>query len=73
MGGHLASVHTWEENQFIYDEVAWGYNPYIGLHRDNNSADWVWTDGSNADTLFWQNGGPMHFRFFDLLAWYQYP
>ncbi|KAK6052111.1 lectin C-type domain protein [Cooperia oncophora] len=61
-GGHLASIHSLEENNFVAtlgmsgitytndDDLTW-----IGLKQVNypNSKDWTWTDGSPVDYLYW--------------------
>ena len=62
-GGHLASVHSAEENNFIrslYTGSAW-----IGGSNFETEGKWVWSDGTEWDFEDWINGepsgGPEHF------------
>uniref|UniRef100_A0AC34RAI1 C-type lectin domain-containing protein n=1 Tax=Panagrolaimus sp. JU765 TaxID=591449 RepID=A0AC34RAI1_9BILA len=59
-GGHLASIHSVEENFFIGQLTSIGYKTdsiasvfWIGAKRDDNSANWYWTDGSPFDYSVW--------------------
>nr|ACS37721.1 C-type lectin-1 [Heligmosomoides polygyrus] len=61
--GHLASIHSKEENDFIYglakkslpkvshDDLCW-----IGLWK--SSKGWTWTDGSSVNYTNWAPGEP---------------
>ncbi|VDO71258.1 unnamed protein product [Heligmosomoides polygyrus] len=61
--GHLASIHSKEENDFIYglakkslpkvnhDDLCW-----IGLRK--SSKGWTWTDGSSTNYTNWAPGQP---------------
>ncbi|XP_075763316.1 snaclec alboaggregin-A subunit alpha-like isoform X2 [Pelodiscus sinensis] len=68
-GAHLASVHSAEENNFIYylmgtpnnDKKKEGY--WLGAHRDSqgqtqDKAPWRWTDGSAWDYSNFGTGKP---------------
>ncbi|CAJ0594293.1 unnamed protein product [Cylicocyclus nassatus] len=61
-GGHLTSVHSDDENDFIIEMSHTGYNrtahrmlTWIGLRQADypKSKDWTWTDGTNVDFLPW--------------------
>ncbi|CAJ0592747.1 unnamed protein product [Cylicocyclus nassatus] len=63
--GHLTSIHSYEENNFIaeltkmdkptstYTDFTW-----IGLHLKTNSKKWTWTDGTEVDFGPWAKGCP---------------
>ncbi|VDP08495.1 unnamed protein product [Heligmosomoides polygyrus] len=53
-GGHLASIHTPEENNFLFsdDWFAW-----IGLNRQENGR-FAWYDGTPLNYTFWRVGQP---------------
>ncbi|XGW31390.1 hypothetical protein V3C99_009952 [Haemonchus contortus] len=61
-GGHLASIHSLEENNFVAGMGMSGITytndadlTWIGLKQATypTSKDWTWTDGSPVDFLFW--------------------
>nr|CDJ81789.1 C-type lectin domain containing protein [Haemonchus contortus] len=61
-GGHLASIHSQEENEFIYSitdphEESKSYDDllWIGLRQKNWPKDkkWTWTDGTLLDFINW--------------------
>ncbi len=63
MGGHLASIHTTEENEAIRKILPPCQKVWIGAVRkrpgSGNSAEkWTWTDGSNWDYANWRSGEP---------------
>lgn len=63
MGGHLASIHTTEENEAIRKILPPCQEVWIGAVRkrpgSGNSAEkWTWTDGSNWDYANWRSGEP---------------
>lgn len=57
MGGHMATIESKEENDFLYNYVVdAGYGmAYFGLHRDNG---WKWADDSKVGYLNWNVGEP---------------
>ncbi|XGW31518.1 hypothetical protein V3C99_010016, partial [Haemonchus contortus] len=68
-GGHLASIHSHEENEFISaitktDKVSKNQNytdfVWIGLQQKNWPKDkkWTWTDGTPVDYLNWAPAEP---------------
>jgi hypothetical protein len=57
-GGHLASVHDNEENNFFMVNMKRNTieNAFLGLHV-NNDDQFEWTDGTVADYFSWSKGG----------------
>uniref|UniRef100_A0A914P7S4 C-type lectin domain-containing protein n=1 Tax=Panagrolaimus davidi TaxID=227884 RepID=A0A914P7S4_9BILA len=61
INGHLASVHSHAEYQFIITlwNFAHAYNePWLGLFSNNNGYTWQWSDGSPVDWFPWEQGYP---------------
>uniref|UniRef100_A0AC34G6B4 C-type lectin domain-containing protein n=1 Tax=Panagrolaimus sp. ES5 TaxID=591445 RepID=A0AC34G6B4_9BILA len=59
LGGHLASVHNYEEKEFISATVCFSEESvWIGLHTVDNGTTWQWTDNSPVDYLYWEPGYP---------------
>ena len=56
-GGHLASIHSYEEDQvlFSYIEQVMEYHVFIwiGLKRNDPHSDWKWSDGSVTNYTHW--------------------
>nr|QNH72434.1 toxin candidate TRINITY_DN14951_c0_g1_i1.p1 [Pachycerianthus borealis] len=55
-GGHLTSIHSVEENDFVttlVSDTAW-----IGFNDLDVEGTFVWTDGTNADYTNWINAEP---------------
>ncbi|XP_051992563.1 CD209 antigen-like protein C [Xyrauchen texanus] len=59
-GGHLAIIHTAEEQSFIWNLLPRGHwNAYwIGVSDDKAEGDWYWVDGTKLDGGFWEEGEP---------------
>uniref|UniRef100_A0A7I4YJ52 C-type lectin domain-containing protein n=1 Tax=Haemonchus contortus TaxID=6289 RepID=A0A7I4YJ52_HAECO len=66
-GGHLASIHSDEENVFVSSLTHMGIEyrnekqlTWIGLRKPNSpeNSTWAWTDGSTLDYLMWAPGKP---------------
>jgi len=65
-GGHLASVHSDGEQDFIAKRLLElnMYHPFLGEQRiSNDSTDgrdksWKWSDGTNWDYTTWLTGQP---------------
>jgi len=57
MGVELASVHSAEENAFI-NSICTGSRCWIGLSDFENEGEFVWSDGSDLDFLYWLSGEP---------------
>ena len=53
-GGHLASIHNIETNNFLLDLLE--VRSYIGGVYENGQ--WTWTDGSAWDFYIWRAGDP---------------
>ena len=54
-GGHLASIHSEEENQKIKQMVGSGSMAWIGLKRRTvQNRPWIWTDGTELDFGEWK-------------------
>ena len=57
LGGHLASIHSLEEHNFVTgmasSDIFW-----IGGVDVNNNGTWEWTDGSSFDYSNWRAGQP---------------
>ncbi|CAJ0601278.1 unnamed protein product [Cylicocyclus nassatus] len=71
LGGHLASIHSYNENLFVAelaksgrqmtDPDIWTQGTWIGLERYDH-LNWTWTDGTNVDFLLWAPGEPNNFE-----------
>uniref|UniRef100_A0A914EQ54 C-type lectin domain-containing protein n=1 Tax=Acrobeloides nanus TaxID=290746 RepID=A0A914EQ54_9BILA len=55
-GGHLVSIHSYQESVFIEDNVVSNAYAWIGLNFTNNQ--WVWSDGTQVDYTKWYPGTP---------------
>ncbi|XP_071834012.1 lectin 1-like [Apostichopus japonicus] len=66
VSGHLASVHSQEEQNFLFDMVraalphtgGWDPQVYIGMEVGSQNNLQSWTDGSNVDFTGWFPGEP---------------
>ena len=61
-GGHLASVHSLTEHNFIWTSfrsaiTSHGVDVYIGGYYDGG---WKWKDGTSFDFSYWDSGYPSH-------------
>ena len=57
LGGHLASVHSKKENDFI-SGLADGQRLWIGANDLKTERVWAWSDGSAFDFSNWRSGEP---------------
>ncbi len=62
VGGHLASIHSAEENEFIHQTFG-NFNGqdrrlWIGFTDQNSEGEWYWSDGSAVDYTNWNPGEP---------------
>ncbi|XP_051520492.1 C-type lectin domain family 4 member E-like isoform X2 [Myxocyprinus asiaticus] len=59
-GGHLAIIHTAEEQSFIWNLLPRGHwNAYwIGVSDKKAEGDWYWVDGTKLVGGFWEEGEP---------------
>ncbi|KAK6327409.1 C-type lectin domain family 4 member A-like isoform X2 [Coregonus clupeaformis] len=59
-GGHLAIIHTAEEQTFLWNQLPRGHwNAYwFGISDETAEADWLWVDGTKLVGGFWEEGEP---------------
>ncbi|XP_072531644.1 CD209 antigen-like protein C isoform X2 [Salminus brasiliensis] len=59
-GGHLAIIHTAEEQTFLWDLLPRGHwNSYwFGISDEKLEGDWFWVDGTKLVGGFWEDGEP---------------
>ena len=57
LGGHLASIHSLEEHNFLIG-MALSDTFWIGGVDLNNDGNWGWTDGSSFDYSNWLSNQP---------------
>lgn len=60
LGGHLATLTTAEENEFVYRFMRdCGYlTAYFGLSDEARKGDWIWVTGEPFDYTNWHRGEP---------------
>ena len=62
LGGHLASIHSDEEQQCVVDLTTDAGTPgvgaWIGLLEENNEGEFNWSDGTPFDYDAWLAGEP---------------
>jgi hypothetical protein len=60
LGGHLASIHSTAENDFIFQEInAFSHDKaWIGFNDRAVEGTFVWTDASPSDFTDWAPGEP---------------
>ncbi|XP_061145851.1 C-type mannose receptor 2-like [Syngnathus typhle] len=51
--GHLASVHSWQEAQFVFDHSQSVWYSWLGLKKKSNNYEY--SDGTAFDYADWQN------------------
>ncbi|XP_072020262.1 macrophage mannose receptor 1-like [Amphiura filiformis] len=65
-GGYLVSIHSDDENAFIYDMTTRVYDDYIaywlGIRTYSAGGKYSWSDGSPLDYIKWQEGEPNDFN-----------
>ncbi|XP_042566584.1 CD209 antigen [Clupea harengus] len=59
-GGHLAIIHTAEEQTFIWNKLVRGHwNAYwFGITDEKLEGTWHWVDGTELVDNFWEEGEP---------------
>ncbi|XP_076865715.1 CD209 antigen-like protein C [Brachyhypopomus gauderio] len=59
-GGHLAIIHTAEEQTFLWNLLPRGHwNSYwFGISDEKLEGDWYWVDGTKLVGGFWEYGEP---------------
>jgi len=53
IGGVLASIHSFEQNEFIWNSICDEEDCWIGLHDPDRVGSWEWVDGSEYDYEHW--------------------
>ena len=57
-GGHLVTISSEEENDFIYSLISLVDNSWIGFSDIATEGDWVWTTGEDVVYTNWDVGEP---------------
>lgn len=57
-GADLVVIDSLEEQEFLNMLMHKGQNVWIGLTDSLQEGTWMWVDGSNVTTKFWQPGQP---------------
>ena len=57
-GGHLASIHSAEEQNFLVQTFNSNYEVWIGAVDPHHNSGWEWTDGTPFDFSYWGSGEP---------------
>lgn len=67
MGGHLATITSKKENEFVYNlvEKADGGNAWIGLYNvgDSKNENWKWVTGEKVLYENWKSGEPSFYSY----------
>ena len=77
-GGHLASIHSIEEQNFLKNLIGSSGVVWIGAVEPRHNGVWEWTDGSNFDFSYWVSGQPDGGQYYALIddvssgAWRDY-
>ena len=58
LGGHLASIHSKDENSFVKSMLDGRYEYWIGLNDRDEEGNFIWTDGSAVAFTDWGPGEP---------------
>ncbi|CAJ0602854.1 unnamed protein product [Cylicocyclus nassatus] len=81
LGGHLISIHSYDENVFVAELARMGRPwsdardlTWIGLRTEvTQSMKWNWTDGTKLDKLFWGRNRPINDKECDCVLMYSDP
>ncbi|XP_022106239.1 adhesion G protein-coupled receptor A2-like isoform X2 [Acanthaster planci] len=60
-GAHLVSIHSQQEQNFIYlnlGQYSSGYEWWLGLNDIDEEGTYVWSDGTLTNVLFWDQHEP---------------
>ncbi|XP_070560009.1 alpha-N-acetylgalactosamine-specific lectin-like [Ptychodera flava] len=58
LGGHLASIHSRQENEFVAALPPSSQSFWIGLNDKDWESEFVWSDGDSVVYTNWSNGEP---------------
>lgn len=58
IGGDLVSIHSDEENAFVYQNAGMAGRVWIGFTDEAVEGQWIWSDGSVVDYTRWNPGQP---------------
>ncbi|XP_060698526.1 C-type lectin Cal-like [Hemiscyllium ocellatum] len=61
-GGHLASIHSEEQNEIIIKNSSPSTNFWIGLNDIYKDGTFLWTDGSSTDFINWKMNQPDNYQ-----------
>ncbi|XP_077998784.1 lectin BRA-3-like [Glandiceps talaboti] len=57
-GGHLASIHSRQENEFVVGLLPSSQKVWIGLNDKDWEGEFAWSDGSDVEYTNWANNAP---------------
>ena len=57
-GGHLASIHSVEEQNFLMQTFNPSDRVWVGAVDPDHDGAWEWTDGSTFEFSNWMSGQP---------------
>ncbi len=62
LGGHLATLTTPEENDFVYQFMrdSGFLTAYFGLSDEERTGDWIWVTGEPCEYTNWHRGQPSY-------------
>ena len=66
-GGHLASVHSFEEQNFLVQTFNPAVEVWIGAVDTDHNGAWEWTDGSPFDFSYWLSDQPDGGQYFTVM------
>jgi len=61
LGSHLATIHSWAENEMVHSACGRNQPCWIGLRSPQRAARlWEWVDGSSPTFYMWADGQPAY-------------